>query len=117
MNLYTYILRIADNSLILGHRLSELCGHGPILEQDIAVTNIALDLVGQARSLYALAAAVYGEGKTEDDIAYLREELDYKNLLLVEQPNGDFAHTIVRQFFFSAFQFVQTMLYMKIFYH
>ncbi len=104
MHLYNYILRIADNSLILGHRLSELCGHGPILEQDIAVTNIALDLVGQARSLYALAAAVYGEGKTEDDIAYLREELDYKNLLLVEQPNGDFAHTIVRQFFFSAFQ-------------
>jgi ring-1,2-phenylacetyl-CoA epoxidase subunit PaaC len=101
---YQYILRIADNSLILGHRLSELCGHGPILEQDIAVTNIALDLVGQARSLYALAAVVYGNNKTEDDIAYLREELDYKNLLLVEQPNGDFAHTIVRQFFFSAFQ-------------
>jgi ring-1,2-phenylacetyl-CoA epoxidase subunit PaaC len=102
--LYDYILCMADNSLILGHRLSEWCGHGPILEQDMAMTNIALDLIGQARSLYALAADVQNEGKTEDDIAYLRDVLDYKNLLLVEQPNGDFAHTIVRQFFFSAFQ-------------
>lgn len=104
MNLFQYILRMADNSLILGHRLSELCGHGPVLEQDIAMTNIALDLVGQARNLYALAADVQGEGKTEDDLAYLRTELEYQNLLLVEQPNGDFAHTIARQFFFSAFQ-------------
>lgn len=104
MNLYNYILRMADNSLILGHRLSELCGHGPVLEQDIAVTNIALDLVGQARNLYALAAEVQGEGKTEDDLAYLREEDAYQNILLVEQPNGDFAHTVTRQFFFSAYQ-------------
>jgi ring-1,2-phenylacetyl-CoA epoxidase subunit PaaC len=99
-----YILCMADNSLILGHRLSEWCGHGPVLEQDMAMTNIALDLIGQARSLYALAAVIQDKGKTEDDIAYLRDVLDYKNLLLVEQPNGDFAHTIVRQFFFSAFQ-------------
>jgi ring-1,2-phenylacetyl-CoA epoxidase subunit PaaC len=103
-NFFDYLIRIADNSLILGHRLSEWCGHGPVLEQDMAMTNIALDLIGQARSLYALAADVQNEGKTEDDIAYLRDVLDYKNILLVEQPNGDFAHTIVRQFFFSAFQ-------------
>ena len=99
-----YILRIADNSLILGHRLSEWCGHGPVLEQDMAMTNIALDLVGQARSLYAFAAEVQNEGKTEDDLAFLRDVFDFKNLLLVEQPNGDFAYTVVRQFFFSAFQ-------------
>ena len=103
-NLFDYTLRIADNALILGHRLSELCGHGPILEQDIAVTNIALDLIGQARNLYEYAAKVQNEGKTEDDIAYLRDVFDFKNVLLVEQPNGDFGHTIVRQFFFSAFQ-------------
>ena len=103
-NLFDYTLRIADNALILGHRLSELCGHGPVLEQDIAMTNIALDLVGQARTLYQYAAEVQNEGKTEDDIAYLRDVYDFKNLLLVEQPNGDFAHTVVRQFFFSAFQ-------------
>lgn len=101
---FDYILRIADNSLILGHRLSEWCGHGPVLEQDMAMTNMALDLVGQARSLYALAAEVQGEGKTEDDLAYLRDVFEFKNVLLVEQPNGDFAYTVVRQFFFSAFQ-------------
>lgn len=99
-----YILRMADNSLILGHRLSEWCGHGPVLEQDMALTNMALDLVGQARNLYALAAEVQNEGKTEDDLAYLRDVFDFKNALLVEQPNGDFAYTVVRQFFFSAFQ-------------
>ena len=104
MKLLEYTLRIADNSLILGHRLSEWCGHGPVLEQDMAMTNIALDLIGQARSLYALAAEIQGEGKTEDDLAYLRDVFDFKNVLLVEQPNGDFAHTVVRQFFFSAYQ-------------
>jgi ring-1,2-phenylacetyl-CoA epoxidase subunit PaaC len=119
-NLFDYTLRIADNALILGHRLSELCGHGPVLEQDIAMTNIALDLVGQARTLYQYAAEVHNltfnstsagfqtlptfRPKTEDDIAYLRDVFDFKNLLLVEQPNGDFADTVVRQFFFSAFQ-------------
>jgi ring-1,2-phenylacetyl-CoA epoxidase subunit PaaC len=99
-----FILRTADNALILGHRLSEWCGHGPVLEQDIAMTNIALDLVGQARSLYQLAAEVEGQGRGEDDFAYLRDVFDFKNVLLVEQPNGDFAHTIARQFYFSAFQ-------------
>lgn len=104
MNKFEYVVRLADNSMILGHRLSEWCGHGPFLEQDMAMTNIALDLIGQARSLYALAAEIQQEGKTEDDIAFLRYEHEYKNILLVEQPNGDFAHTIARQFFFSAYQ-------------
>ena len=104
MNKFEYVVRLADNSMILGHRLSEWCGHGPFLEQDMAMTNIALDLIGQARSLYALAAEIQQEGKTEDDIAFLRYEHEYKNVLLVEQPNGDFAHTIARQFFFSAYQ-------------
>lgn len=103
-NLIEYTLRIADNSLILGHRLSEWCGHGPILEQDMAMTNIALDLIGQARSLYAYAAELEGGTKTEDDFAYLRDVWDFKNILLVEQPNGDFGKTVLRQFFFSAFQ-------------
>lgn len=103
--LLNYTLQIADNALILGHRLSEWCGHGPILEQDIAMTNIALDLIGQARSLYQYAAEVEGKGRTEDDLAYLRGERDYKNVILVEQPNGNFGTTIVRQFLFDAFHF------------
>ena len=102
-NLFNYTLRLADNALILGHRLSEWCGHAPILEQDIALSNIALDLIGQARSLYQYAAEVQNQGKTEDDLAYLRDVWDFQNCLLVEQPNGDFAVTIVRQFLFSAY--------------
>jgi ring-1,2-phenylacetyl-CoA epoxidase subunit PaaC len=102
-NLFNYTLRLADNALILGHRLSEWCGHAPILEQDIALSNIALDLIGQARSLYQYAAVVENRGRTEDDLAYLRDVWDFSNCLLVEQPNGDFAVTIVRQFLFSAY--------------
>jgi ring-1,2-phenylacetyl-CoA epoxidase subunit PaaC len=102
-NLFNYTIQLADNALILGHRLSEWCGHAPILEQDIALSNMALDLIGQARSLYQYAAIVENKGKTEDDLAYLRDVWDFKNCLLVEQPNGDFAATIVRQFLFSAF--------------
>ncbi len=102
-HLLNYTLQIADNALILGHRLSEWCGHGPILEQDIALTNLSLDLVGQARSLYQYAAKVEGHGRTEDDMAYLRDEMDFKNVLLVEQKNGDFGRTIVRQFLFDAY--------------
>ena len=102
---YKYILRIADNTLILGQRIAEWCGHGPVLEQDIAMTNIALDLIGQARSLYQYAAELEGKGRTEDDIAYLRDAWDFYNVLLVEQPNQDFAHTIVRQFLFDSFNF------------
>jgi len=103
--LFQYCLRLGDNGLILGHRLSEWCGHGPILEVDMALTNIALDQVGQARNWLKLAGEIEGQGRSEDDLAYLREEREYLNLLLVEQPNTDFAYTIVRQFLFDAFNF------------
>jgi ring-1,2-phenylacetyl-CoA epoxidase subunit PaaC len=96
-------LRRADDALVLGHRLSEWCGHAPVLEEDIALANLALDLIGQARALYALAADAEAAGRNEDQLAYLRRERDYRNLLLVEQPNGDFAVTIARQFLYSAF--------------
>jgi ring-1,2-phenylacetyl-CoA epoxidase subunit PaaC len=96
-------LRRADDALVLGHRLSEWCGHAPVLEEDIALTNLALDLIGQARALYAFAAEAEGAGHDEDQFAYLRRERDYRNLLLLEQPNGDFAVTVVRQFLYSAF--------------
>jgi ring-1,2-phenylacetyl-CoA epoxidase subunit PaaC len=102
--LFEYVLRLSDDSLILGQRLGEWCGHGPILEEDIAITNIALDLIGQAISLYDFAAELEGKGRNHDQLAYLRYENEYKNALLVEQPNGDFAMTIVRQFFFDAFR-------------
>ena len=100
-NLYNYILGIADNSLILGQRMGELCGHGPNLETDIACTNISLDLFGQVRSYFQYAAKIAGDKRTEDDIAMLRKERDYKNVLLVEQPNTNFAYTIGRQFLFD----------------
>ena len=102
-NLYNYILGVADNSLILGQRIGELCGHGPSLETDIACTNVSLDLFGQVRSYFQYAAEIDGEGKTEDDIAFLRREREYKNVLLVEQPNTDFAYIIVRQFLFDVY--------------
>jgi ring-1,2-phenylacetyl-CoA epoxidase subunit PaaC len=116
--LINFTLHLADNSLILGHRNSEWAGHGPILEQDIAISNIALDLIGQSRNLYQYAAELinkhpghstfsidYDRAITEDDLAYLREEREFKNCLLVEQPNGDWAQTILRQFFFSTYQY------------
>ncbi len=98
-----YTLRRADDALILGHRLSEWCGHAPMLEEDMALSNIALDLIGQARELYSYAAKVEGRGNDEDKLAYLRDVRQYRNLLLTEQPNGDFARTMVRQFYYSAF--------------
>uniref|UniRef100_E6VJ57 Phenylacetate-CoA oxygenase, PaaI subunit n=1 Tax=Rhodopseudomonas palustris (strain DX-1) TaxID=652103 RepID=E6VJ57_RHOPX len=101
--LFTYTLRRADDALVLGHRLSEWCGHAPMLEEDMALSNIALDLIGQARELYSYAGQVEDQGRDEDQLAYLREERHYQNLLLVEQPNGDFARTIARQLFYSAF--------------
>jgi ring-1,2-phenylacetyl-CoA epoxidase subunit PaaC len=101
--LVLYTLRRADDALILGHRLSEWCGHAPMLEEDMALANIALDLLGQARELYAYAAKVEGRDNDEDKLAYLRDVRQYRNLLLAEQPNGDFARTIVRQFVYSAF--------------
>ncbi len=102
-NLIQYIYGIADNALILGQRLGELCGHGPSLETDIAMTNISLDLLGQVRSYYQYAAQLQGGDATEDTIAFLRLERDYKNVLLVEQPNTDFAYSITRQFLFDIF--------------
>lgn len=101
--LFTYLLRLADDHLILSQRLGEWTGSAPTLEEDLALTNIALDLIGQARSLYSYAGAVEGQGRDEDQLAFTRPERDYLNALIVEQPNGDFAHTIVRQFFIAAF--------------
>ena len=103
--LFPFVLQLADTSLILAHRLSEWCGHGPILEQDLAMANIALDLLGEARSYYQYAAEMEGQGRTEDDLAYLRSAVEYRNPLLVEQPNGDFAHTVVRQFLFDNYHY------------
>ena len=101
--LVLYTLRRADDALILGHRLSEWCGHAPMLEEDMALANMGLDLLGQARELYGYAARVEGRGNDEDKFAYLRDVRQYRNLLLMEQPNGDFARTMVRQFFYSVF--------------
>ena len=119
-----YILHLADNSLILGQRNAEWCGHGPVLEQDIAITNISLDLIGQARNFYQYAAQLINESQkaegsspsplerglegdvSEDSLAYLRNEGEFKNCLLVEQPKGDWAQTILRQFFFSQYQYL-----------
>ena len=101
--LVLYTLRRADDALVLGHRLSEWCGHAPFLEEDMALANIGLDLLGQARELYSYAAKVEGRDNDEDKLAYLRDVRQYRNLLLLEQPNGDFARTMVRQLFYSAF--------------
>ena len=112
-NLIDYTLHLADNSLILGQRNAEWCGHGPVLEQDIAITNISLDLIGQARNYYQYAAQLINQltnkpitGATEDSLAYLRTEREFKNCLLTELPNGDWAQTILRQYFFSQYQFL-----------
>jgi len=118
-----YLLHLADNSLILAHRNSEWCGHGPVLEQDIALANIALDLLGQARNFYQYAADLFNQKTepginaapiTEDSLAYLREAKDFKNCLLAEQPNGDWGKTILRQFLFSTFQYYLYMQLQKI---
>lgn len=102
--LYNYCLRLGDNNLILGQRLAEWCSKGPILEEDLAMTNISLDLFGQAENIFDYAAELEGKGRSADDIAYHRDERGYFNNLLVEQPNGDFAFTMVRQFLFSVFE-------------
>lgn len=103
--LFNYLLQLGDNSLILGQRLSEWCGHGPILEQDIALSNIALDQLGQAKNWLEYAASIEGKGRNEDDLAFLRNVWEYRNVLLVEQPNKDWAHTIIRNFLYDAFNF------------
>ncbi len=109
--LIKYSLHLADTNLILSQRNSEWCGHGPILEQDIAITNITLDLLGQSRNFYQYAATLIGSEATEDSLAYFRTEREFKNCLLVELANGDWGQTILRQFFFSAYQF---LLYEKL---
>ncbi len=109
--LFDYLLHLGDNRLVLGHRLSEWCGHGPVLEEDIALANIALDLVGQASHLLCLAGEVEGKGRSEDDLAYFREAIAFRNFHLVEQPRGDFAFTIARQFLFDAHSY---LLYQKL---
>src|SRR3954471_18466094 len=100
--LVQYTLRLADNALVLGHRLSEWCGHAPMLEEDIALANLALDLIGPARPLHTYAAQVGGVVRDEDALAHLRDAGAYRNVLLVEQRNGDFAVTILRQLLFAA---------------
>ena len=103
-DIFSGLLRLADDHLILGQRVSEWCGHAPQLEEDLALSNIALDLIGTARALYQLAGETEGNGRDEDQLAFLRDERAYLNLLLAEYPNTDFAHTILRQFYFSSFQ-------------
>lgn len=99
-----YVLRLGDSSLILGQRLAEWCGHGPVLEEDIALANVALDFIGQARLLLSAAGELEGRGRDEDQLAFMRAEHEYRNLTLVELPNGDFARTMLRNFLFAAFQ-------------
>lgn len=102
-DLFEYLLRLGDDRLVLGHRLSEWCGHGPILEEDIATANIALDLVGQGTLFLKLAAQAEGAGRNEDALAFFREPVEYRNLQMVELPKGDFGFTMVREFLFDAF--------------
>lgn len=104
-DLFEYLLQLGDDRLVLGHRLSEWCGHGPILEEDIALANIALDLIGQATLYLRLAAEIEGKGRSEDTLAYFREAVEFRNIQMVELPRGDFAFTIVRQFFFDAYSY------------
>lgn len=100
-----YLLRLGDNALILSHRLSEWCGHGPVLEEDLALTNVALDLIGQAQFWLGYAGELEGKGRDADALAYKRDVWDFRNVILVEQPNGDYAHTMARQLYFDAWHF------------
>ncbi len=99
-----YILKLADDALMMGQRLAEWCGKGPYLEEDIALTNIALDYLGQSSNFYKYAAQLQGEGKSEDDLAFLRYEHEYLNAQLVEFPNGDYAQTVIKAYFFAVYQ-------------
>src|SRR5579863_5032133 len=102
--LFHHAVRLGDDALVLGQRLSEWCGHAPMLEIDLSLANVALDLIGQATLFLELAGTAEGKGRTADDLAFLRDVLDFRNCLLVEQPNGDFAQTIARQFLYSNYQ-------------
>lgn len=104
--LYNYTLKLADNALVLAQRLSEWTGHGPFLEEDLALTNVTLDIFGQAKGLMEYAAKLEGKGRTEDDLAYFRNERQFTNCLICEQPNGDYAKTILRQAFIDSFDFL-----------
>ncbi len=110
-DLFQYCLRLGDTNLILSHRLAEMCSRGPMLEEDIALTNISLDHIGQAEALLQYAGEVEGKGRSEDDLSYLRSENEFRNLRLVEQPNNDFAYVIARQFLMDAYQ---CLLYQKL---
>ena len=103
-DLFEFLLRQGDNALVLGHRISEWCGHAPVLEEDIALANTALDLIGQTQMWLGLAAEVEGAGRSADVLAFQRDAWDFRNLLMLERPNGDFAQTMMRQFLFDAFQ-------------
>ncbi|WP_372611149.1 1,2-phenylacetyl-CoA epoxidase subunit PaaC [Aquicoccus sp.] len=103
-DLFEFLLRMGDNTLILGHRVSEWCGHSPVLEEDIALANTALDLIGQTQLWLGLAGEVEGQGRSADDLAFLRDAWDFRNVLMVELPNGDFGQTLMRQFLFDAWQ-------------
>jgi ring-1,2-phenylacetyl-CoA epoxidase subunit PaaC len=100
--LFEFLLRMGDNTLILGHRVSEWCGHSPVLEEDIALANVALDLIGQTQMWLGLGGEVEGKERTADNLAYLRDAAQFRNVLLVERPNGDFGNTLMRQFLFDA---------------
>ena len=104
-----YLLRLGDNALILSQQLSQLCGKGPALEEDMALTNVALDLLGQTRLWFSYAAELENAGRDEDDIAFLRDAHDFKNCLLLEQPNGNYADTMMRQFFFDTWHYFQLL--------
>ncbi|MDU8926243.1 1,2-phenylacetyl-CoA epoxidase subunit PaaC [Alisedimentitalea sp. MJ-SS2] len=104
--LFEFLLRMGDNTLILGHRVSEWCGHAPVLEEDIALANTALDLIGQTQMWLGLAGEVEGKGRSADDLAFLRDAWDFRNALMLELPNGDFGQTLMRQFLFDAWQVV-----------
>ncbi|MRX11740.1 phenylacetate-CoA oxygenase subunit PaaC [Pseudoduganella sp. FT25W] len=104
-NKVNYLLRLGDNALILSQQLSQWCGKGPALEEDMALTNVALDLLGQTRLWYEYAAELEGAGRSEDQLAYLRDAHDFKNCLLLEQPNGNYADTMVRQFYFDTWHY------------
>ena len=105
-DLFEFLCRMGDNTLVLGHRVSEWCGHAPVLEEDIALANTALDLIGQTQFWLGLAGEVEGQGRSADDLAFHRDAWDFRNLLLVELPNGDFGQTLMRQFLFDAYQSV-----------
>ncbi|MCP5201024.1 MAG: phenylacetate-CoA oxygenase subunit PaaC [Gammaproteobacteria bacterium] len=100
---FTYVLRLGDNALVLGQRLSEWCGHSPFLEEDIAMANTALDLIGRARMLYSHAGRLEGRGRDEDALAYLRDEREFGNFLMCELPNGDYGFTLVRQYLLDVY--------------